>query len=106
MGYSAKVVLRQPARKDGTCQIRLLVIIDRQSVPIGLKVNWPPALFNEPAGRCLAYLPPKQRGPGYDEQLAAATDAAGGTAALVKLADDYNLIIGKAQAKATDIFVE
>jgi site-specific recombinase XerD len=106
MGYSAKVVLRRPARKDGTCQVRLMVVLDGRPVPLGLKVNWPSALFNESAGRCLAYLPPRERGSDYAEQLAAATDAAGGTAELVKLADDYNLIIGKAQAKANNIFVE
>jgi integrase len=104
MGYSAKVVLRRPARKGGTCQVRLLVVLDGRPVPLGLKVNWQPALFNESAGRCLAYLPPKERGPDYAEQLAVATDAAGGTAELVKLAADYNLIIGKAQAN--NIFVE
>ena len=96
MGYSAKVVLRRPARKDGTCQVRLMVVLDGRPMPLGLKVNWPPALFNESAGRCLAWVPAKERGPGYAEQLAAATDAAGGTAELVKMADDYNLIIGKA----------
>ncbi len=42
MGYSANVVLRRPARKDGTCQVRLLVVLDGRAVPIGLKVNWPP----------------------------------------------------------------
>ena len=106
MGYSAKVVLRRPARKDGSCQVRLMVVLDGRPVPIGLKVDWPPALFNESAGRCLAYVPPKERGPDYAEQLARLTDAAGGTEALVKRVADYNLIIGKAQAKANDIFVE
>lgn len=106
MGYSAKVVLRRPARKDGTCQVRLMVVLDGRPVPIGLKVDWPPALFNESAGRCLAYASPKERGPDYAEQLAQATDAAGGTEALVKRVADYNLIIGRAQAKANDIFVE
>jgi integrase len=106
MGYSAKVVLRRPARKDGTCQVRLLVILDGRSVPIGLKVNWAPTLFDEDAGRCLASVPMKDRPPGYAEQLASATAAAGGAAALAQLAKDYNLIIGQAQAKANDIFVE
>jgi hypothetical protein len=106
MGYSAKVVLRRPARKDGTCQVRLLVILDGRSVPIGLKVNWAPALFDEDAGRCLASVPAKDRPTGYAEQLASATAAAGGAAALAQLAKDYNLIIGQAQAKANDIFVE
>jgi hypothetical protein len=38
MGYSAKVVLRRPARKDGSCQVRLIVILDGHSVPVALKV--------------------------------------------------------------------
>lgn len=106
MGYSAKVVLRRPARKDGTCQVRLLVILDGRSVPVALKVNWPPALFDEEAGRCVASLPSKERGPGYAEQLADATAAIGGPAELAKQASDYNLIIGQAQGKANNIFVE
>lgn len=90
MGYSAKVVLRRPARKDGTCQVRLLAVLDGRPVPVSLKVNWPPALFDESAGRCLASMPLKDRQPDYAEQLA----------------KDYNLIIGQAQGKANDIFVE
>jgi hypothetical protein len=69
MVYSAKVVLRRPARKDGTCQVRLLVVLDGQAVPVGLKVNWAPTLFDESAGRCLALVPPKDRQPGYAQQL-------------------------------------
>jgi hypothetical protein len=103
MGYSAKVVLRRPARKDGTCQVRLLVVLDGRPVPVGLKVNWPPALFDESAGRCLASMPLKDRQPDYAEQLARAAAAAGGAAALAQLAKDYNLIIGQSQSKANDI---
>jgi integrase len=106
MGYSAKVVLRRPARKDGTCQVRLIVILDGRSVPVPLKVAWPPALFDEENGRCLASLPVKERGPEYAAQLAVATAAAGGPAGLAKLASDYNLIIGQALGKANGIFVE
>jgi site-specific recombinase XerD len=106
MGYSAKVVLRRPARKDGTCQVRLLVVLDGRAVPVGLKVNWAPALFDEDASKCLASVPAKERQPGYVEQLASATAAAGGSAALAQLAKDYNLIIGQALGKANDIFVE
>ncbi len=51
-------------------------------------------------------MPAKPRGPGYAEQLAAATIAAGGTPELTKQASDYNLIIGQAQGKANNIFVE
>jgi hypothetical protein len=39
MGYSAKVVLRRPARKDVTCQVRLIVILEGRSVPVALKAR-------------------------------------------------------------------
>jgi len=106
MGYSAKVVLRRPARKDGSCQVRLIVILDGRSVPVALKVSWPPALFEEESGYCLASVPVKQRGPAYAAQLAAAVAWAGGPAALGKQCADYNLIIGQARGKANNIFVE
>ena len=106
MGYSANVVLRRPARRDGTCQVRLLVVLDGRAVPLALKVAWPPALFDEETGRCLASVPATRRGPGYAAQLAAATAAAGGLPALVQLVHDYNLLIGQAQGKANRIFVE
>jgi hypothetical protein len=92
MGYSAKVVLRRPARKDGTCQVRLIVILDGRSVPVGLKVTWPAALFDEEAGRCVASLPKKERGPNYAAHLAAGQAWAGG--AWAQRCADYNLILG------------
>lgn len=88
------MVRRQPARKDGTRQVRLLVVLDRRAVPVDLKVNWAPTLFDESAGRYLALVPAKGRQPDYAQQLASATAAAGGIAALTQLTKDYNLIIG------------
>jgi integrase len=104
--YSAKFVLRRPARRDGTCQVRFQVMLHRKPLPIGVGVVWPPELFDEEAGRCLATLPKELRGPDYKGALAGAQAWAGGAAALAKRADDYNLILGQAQAKANNIFVE
>jgi len=106
MGYSAKIVLRRPARRDGSCQVRLQVLLHRKPVPLATGVSWPSLFFDDEAGRCLASLPLVQRGPDYREQLAAAQAWAGGPAAWVKRADDYNLILGQAQGKANNIFVE
>lgn len=106
MGYYAKVVLRRPARKDGTCQVRLLVVLDGRSVPLSLKVAWPAALFDEEAGRCATSRPKKDRGPHYAAQLEAGQAWAGGAEAWMKRCADYNLLIGQAQAKANSIFVE
>lgn len=106
MGYSAKLVLRRPVRRDGTCQVRLQVVLHRKPLPLGLGVSWPPDFFDESAGRCLATLPKERRGPDYRAQLAVAEAWAGGAAALAQRADDYNLVLGQAQGKANRIFVE
>lgn len=45
MGCSATVALRRPARKDGTCQVRLVVVINRRVMPLSLGIAWPAALF-------------------------------------------------------------
>ncbi|OON65491.1 tyrosine-type recombinase/integrase [Hymenobacter sp. CRA2] len=104
MKFSAKIVLRQPARKDGTCLIRLQVILDRKVVPIGLDVFWHPALFDEAQGVCLTELPVAQRKADYKKVLAVVTAWAGGSkAALEKQASDINLVIGR--AKANEIFI-
>ncbi len=106
MGYSVTVALRHSARKDGTCQVRLVVTIDRRVLQLSLGIAWPLALFDEAEGVCLASRPPRARPAGYAEQLAAAQVRAGGAEALAQLADDYSLLIGKARAKANTIFVE
>jgi integrase len=106
MNFSGKIKLRYPARRDGTCQIRLQVIVGKQVWPVNLGLNWPPELFDEELGRCLTSQGPAQRGPGYAAALAALLAAAGGTVPLLaKRAQDYNLLIGQALAKANDVFV-
>lgn len=106
MGYSTTVALRHSARKDGTCQVRLVVTIDRRVLQLSLGIAWPLAFFDEAEGVCLASRPPRARPAGYAQQLAAAQVRAGGEEALAQLADDYSLLIGKARAKANTIFVE
>ncbi|AMJ65059.1 tyrosine-type recombinase/integrase [Hymenobacter sp. PAMC 26628] len=98
--------MRRPVRRDGTCQVRLQVLLHRKPLPLGVGVTWPPAFFDKSAGRCLATLPKEHRGPDYRAQLSAAQDWAGGPAALVKRAEDYNLVLGQTQGKANGIFVE
>jgi hypothetical protein len=108
MNYSAKIVLRKPAKQDGTCLVRLQIIINRSIHPIGLKINWWPELFDERNGKCLASLPTADRPKNYKAVLSQARAAAGiglEEDALAKRADDYNLIIGQALAKANDIIV-
>ncbi|UOQ75095.1 phage integrase SAM-like domain-containing protein [Hymenobacter cellulosilyticus] len=73
----------------------------------GLGIAWYPELFDEVLGVCLSSLPKGKQPSNYKEVLQRAHAAAGGTQQLLdKLADDYNLIIGQARAKANDIFVE
>lgn len=106
MNFSAKIKLRKPVRADGTCQVLLQVIIGAAVWPHNLKLGWPPQLFDEELGRCLTSLPPALRRPDYPAVLAAATAAAGGTGPLLaKRAQDFNLLIGKALAKANEVFV-
>lgn len=107
MNHSAKILLRHPARKDGTCPIRLQIIIRRKIKFTNLDIAWYPELFDETLGLCLTSLPKNERPAHYPQLLKAATALAGGTAELFeKQAADYNLIIGQARAKANDVFVE
>ena len=106
MNFSAKIKLRKPVRADGTCPVLLQVIIGKTIWPHNLKLGWPPQLFDEEHGRCLTSLPPAERGPDYKAVLEAATAAAGGALPLLaKRAQDYNLLIGQALAKANEVFV-
>jgi hypothetical protein len=50
MGCSAKVALRRPPHEDSTYQVRLLVVLDGPTVPIGLNVPWQTTSFNEETG--------------------------------------------------------
>ncbi|WP_161599411.1 tyrosine-type recombinase/integrase [Hymenobacter nivis] len=101
MNFSAKIKLRRPARRDGTCAILLQIIVGTEVWPRGLALSWPPLFFDEDRGECLASLPSAERPADYAQQLTAAVALFGGTPkALAKRADDYNLLIGQALAKA------
>jgi len=108
MNTSVKIVLRRPARADGTCLVRLQVIIHRAVVPISLKLAWWPELFDETTGSCLASVPARKRPKNYAAVLAQAQAAAGAPVedALQTKADGYNLIIGQALGKANQVLVD
>ncbi|GAB3244090.1 site-specific integrase [Hymenobacter seoulensis] len=107
MNFTAKIVLRQPARKDGTCPIRLQVIIRRAVKFESLGIAWPRELFDEQEGLCLSYLPKSDRPANYSQVLHLATVLAGCTPQLLEeKAEAFNMIIGQARAKANEIFVE
>jgi integrase len=107
MNSAPKIVLRQPARQDGTCLIRLQVILNRKVLPIGLNIAWWPELFDEAAGSCLASVPVKHRKPGYAAAVAAALAVVGPEPdALATKAAAYNLIIGQARGKANQVLVD
>ena len=106
MSFSAKIKLRRPARRDGTCAILLQVIVGGAVWPKSLDLGWPELLFDEERGECLTGLPPAARPPNYKQVLENLTTLAGGThQALVKRASDYNLLIGQALAKANEVQV-
>jgi len=106
MNFSAKIKLRRPARRDGTCSILLQVIVGGTVWPKSLDLGWPELLFDEERGECLTSLPAASRPPTYKEVLAEAIMLAGGTpAAFVKRAKDHNLLIGQALAKANEVQV-
>jgi site-specific recombinase XerD len=109
VNYSAKIVLRKPTKQDGTCLIRLQIIINRVLHPIGLNISWWPELFDERDGKCLTSLPADARPKNYKVVLSQARAAAGigiEEDALAKRAADYNLLIGQALGKANDIIVQ
>jgi site-specific recombinase XerD len=106
MNFSAKIKLRRPARRDGTCAILLQVIVGGTVWPKSLDIGWPEALFDEERSECLASLPAAARPPNYKQVLEAATVLAGGTTqALALRAKDYNLLIGQTLAKANEVQV-
>lgn len=78
--YSAKIITADRPKKDGQVAIYLQVIINRKSLKINLKVDWPFQHF-DPAGFC------QPRFPGDSQAI------------------DINLILHQALAKANDIFV-
>ncbi|MGI4870462.1 MAG: tyrosine-type recombinase/integrase [Janthinobacterium lividum] len=109
MNYSAKIVLRKPPRQDGTCLLRLQVIINRALCPIGLGISWWPELFDESKGICVASLPAAGRPKNYRAVLAQARAVVGIAIeedALAKRAADYNLLIGQALGRANEVLVQ
>jgi integrase/recombinase XerD len=81
MAANASIIMNsQRLRKDGTCAIYLQVIINREIKRINLDCHWYPDRFKE--GRCTV-LSKSDRS-----------------------ADDINLILSDAMAKATEIFVQ
>ncbi|WP_303310869.1 hypothetical protein [Hymenobacter sp. BT730] len=44
---TAKIVMRPPARADGTALARMQVILNREVVTIGLGITWPAVSFDE-----------------------------------------------------------
>lgn len=104
MGYSAKITLRKPARTDGSCQVRLQVILNREILFIGLDITWPQTLFDEEAGKCLTKLPATERPATYAQVIQSAAILFGSE--WQQRAADNNLIIGKAQAKANEVFIQ
>lgn len=82
MGQSIKLKIDEKRpRKDKTCAVYLQVIIDRRKIHIGLDLTWPPEKFNENGG-CL---------PRFKKDTAA---------------DDYNIIINNARARANQIIMD
>lgn len=103
MGATAKIRVRKPVRADGTSQVRLQVVLDREIVFINLNIAWPAALVDEEAGRCLTKRPKAEQAPGYAEALAIAEKIYG--AEWQKRGDDFTLLLGKALGRANDIFI-
>lgn len=80
---SAKVVYnKQRVREDGTVLLYLRVIVNRRKKDLDLKVYWELAKFDQKKQRCM----PRHKS---DTQ-----------------AQDYNLILSDAEAKANEIFVQ
>jgi len=104
MGYSAKINLRKPARTDGTCQVRLQIILNRDILFVGLDITWPLDLFDEETGKCLTRLPAAQRPDDYAQQLQTLAKLFGPE--WPQRADDNNMLLGKAIAKANEVFIQ
>ena len=104
MGATAKVRLRDKPRADGTTQLRLQVVLDREILPIALGIAWPAVLVNTEAGRCLTKRPKIEQITGYIEAVATAEEVY--SADWEKRADNFTLLLGKALARANEIFIE
>ncbi|MDO7849249.1 site-specific integrase [Hymenobacter sp. M29] len=104
MSGTAKIKVVPPARADGTTQVRMRVIVNREIVPISLKITWPALLVDEKEGVLLTKLPKAQQPEGYAEAVAVARRVYGPK--WEQQAADYNLAIGQALAKANKVFVD
>ena len=104
MGATAKIRVRPPARADGTTQVRMQVVLDREIISITLGITWPAELVDEEAGACLTKRPKAEQSPGYTAAVAAARKVFG--AEWEKRAADYSLIIGQALGRANKVFVD
>jgi site-specific recombinase XerD len=106
VNFSVKINLRRPSRRDGTCTVRLQVIIGSEVWFHNLELSWPEILFDEKRSVCLTSLPLSVRPANYLQVVEAMTALAGGTQkAFVKRGADYNLLIGQALAKANEVQV-
>jgi hypothetical protein len=79
MNFSAKIKLRRPPRRDGTCAILLQVIVGGIVWPKSLDLGWPELFFDEERGVCLTAVPAAARPPNYKQVLEAAVAAASST---------------------------
>lgn len=104
MGFSAKITVRPPARADGTTQVRMQVILDREVLPISLGITWPADLFDVKEAHCLTKRPVAERPAGYEQALLAAKTVFGPQ--WEKRAADHNLLIRKALGRANEIFIQ
>jgi hypothetical protein len=53
MGASARIRVRKSARADGTNQVQLQVVLDREPIFIALKIHWPALLVDKAFLRAL-----------------------------------------------------
>ncbi|HEX8330132.1 MAG TPA: site-specific integrase [Hymenobacter sp.] len=104
MGNSAKIRVRPPARADGTTQVRMQVVLDREVIPIALGITWPAALVDEENGECLTKRPKADQGPEYAAALVAVRKVFG--AEWEKQAVAYTLLIGQALGRANKVFTD
>lgn len=106
MNFSVKINLRRPARRDGTCAVRLQVIIGSEVWFHNLELGWPELLFDEQRGVCLTSLPLSARPATYPDVIEKMTALVGSSSkALIKRANDYNMLIGQTLGKANEVQV-
>ena len=80
------------------------MVINRDILRIPLGVAWPALLVDEKTGACLAKLPKAEQPDGYAEAVATAKKVYGPE--WEKRAGDFSLLLGRALARANEIFIE